>query len=651
MFRNLDLIFAAVPGKSPQNLLHSRLASIRAAFEALVRLSEDNNQPQAFEFLIKVGFTYGWLNISRDAQYLLMFAASMDLIHTLQTLLENGCRPDSRARDKTAIVVALECRNFRCAQLQFRCCDVNREIHPGGMTNFDYFLKHLDVRSQLFETGLELFIQAGADIDANALIFGCPNELGMVKLPQGSAQLDRYWSHLAYPEGFKFSALDYLFYFYRPLFDKLSSKSARLQNGRFSRVGILLASKGGRQSLEHYLDNLEPKIDQKRLKTLSEHLICEEFFLTDPRRRRKAIDMNVVHALVSLGTNVEEVLRCFPHFLQDFIEVVAVDCLEDDVEAIQYLINNGAAVDGEDIGWMALQPATRLLDLARGRVVDTNEVGIAVIPAAVSKNFEAVERLLHTRINLGVDIERGLHSRPLSIIAHVIDSWESYGRDLPTMMEFLVDKGAPLRLSAKQAQLYHLLRFTMDQEDTDNKVVLEIVQYIVEAGYDPRDPSFPSAAILESCHFHEVHGAEIFEYLFRNGAQLRPGSPMTTWIGINGDIGLVREMLEAGVDLNAYNKGTKMTALQMAASHCRADVVELLLKAGADVNARAGGQCGLAVLQASCYCQPKSSEQQKQKLRTIELLFDHGADVTSGSKGGRFSHCEIVDVPPPYGRR
>ncbi|KAL1869151.1 hypothetical protein Daus18300_005688 [Diaporthe australafricana] len=109
-----------------------------------------------------------------------------------------------------------------------------------------------------------------------------------------------------------------------------------------------------------------------------------------------------------------------------------------------------------------------------------------------------------------------------------------------------------------------------------------------------------------------------------------------------GGIELVREMLEAGALVNAYTgrayPGIKMTALQIAAKKCRADVVELLLEAGADINAPGRGLHGRTALQATCeamehfYFEPVRAtpfEGQRQQLRMIALLLDHGADVNA----------------------
>ncbi|KAI3391277.1 hypothetical protein diail_7636 [Diaporthe ilicicola] len=235
---------------------------------------------------------------------------------------------------------------------------------------------------------------------------------------------------------------------------------------------------------------------------------------------------------------------------------------------------------------------------------------------------------------------------PISLIAIVILSWNQQSEDpSPKMLEFLVEKGAPLRFSKTKTHLYHLLEFTLHTTVQNNCIqqqrpgLLGIVRHIVGAGCDLRATSLPSSSLLEKCH----ESTEVFEYLYREGAQLRPGSPLATWISIGGGIGLVQEMLDAGVDLNAYTQSRAsytqsgvyyrecVTALQEAALCCwvPVDIVELLLQKGADVNLPGKGEFGLTALQASCFSVPETPEEKQQQLSKIRLLLDSGADVNS----------------------
>lgn len=202
------------------------------------------------------------------------------------------------------------------------------------------------------------------------------------------------------------------------------------------------------------------------------------------------------------------------------------------------------------------------------------------------------------------------------------------------MLDFLVKKGAPLRLSKRKPHLHQLLQFALDCGPSGEGETLERVQYIVGAGYDLQHSSFPTASFLEACE-----SSRIFEHLYRNGAQLRPGSPLAAWIHIDGGLGLCEKMLKAGADPNAYARYNRIrwaeTPLQAAAWKCSLDVVELLIKAGSDVNAPAKGQDGLTALQASCTHLPDTLEDRDRQLRITHLLLAHGADINAAPGFGK----------------
>lgn len=653
LFCNLDLIFATVPGKHLEGLLHSRLASVRAAFETLIMLSGLYEQPRAFHVLVKVGAAYGWLDVSRNSQQLLILAVSMNQISTLQTLLNSGCRPDSLPcrllsfSPTTAIVKAMGFQNYACAQLLLKHCDTNKAIGSYMLyakRDFEYIVGSRapwdwgdpDASRKLFEYGLGLFFQAGTDPDSHAPVFE-EHSLGHLK---SVVLIRRRWSNQTCPTELKISVLDYLFYFHRSIFHKILSRSAQVQDGRLSRTGILLALDGGNLNLEAYLHNLDGKIDRNLSETLLRQVIAEQFLICDFQANKRSTNMKTVQALTRV-VSIDDVLDDFPHLLEDFTKLVPADCHRHEVEAASYLLKNGAAVNGEVLSWFAQLSDQGLFDIERVNIRHMTDLDTALINAATQNNFEAVQRLLHTGVNLDGDVDQGTHGR-ISIVANIIASWNLSWRlgagQLSDMLDFLVKRGAPLRLSATRAHLYHLLCFAMSvfRNRRPRQDLIAVVHYIVSAGYEPRDQSFPSALLLESCDgLLDAHN--VFEYLLRNGAQLRPGSPMATWIGMCGEIELVREMLEAGVDINAYNHGSdvdngtlrRMTALQMAAMDWRVDVMELLLQAGADVNAPAKHAHGRTALQASCDDQATSSDKQQLKLKTVQLLLDHGADVNA----------------------
>lgn len=626
IFENLDALLEAVPGKYLDALLIKPLASVRAAFETSLDLAGEYKQPDAFRFLVKVGATHRWLAISAKGHMFLFYAASMNLVSTLQMLLNLGCRPDSsitychlNSIHQTAIVKALSCGNSRCAQLLLQSCDVNKQIQFAyPKTNFEHFLRDLGDIGELSGSGLKLFVQAGADLDQPI----CGHMI----------RISPHWP-------WSLSVADYLFYFHRSLLDILSPGSYQVRHGHLSRAGILLSLEAGTQTLEAYFGSLLPQSSQWSLAEFFQGLITEQFLIYDLHHRKRDTDLGIVRVLVSFGARfnagISEVIRRAPEILHSFVKLVGDGCNRSQIEAALYLAENGAAVTGRVLSWMARLPDINHFALTLRSINGQGGLEVAVIDSAARNNFKAVERLIQAGAKLGTDCRRSGSDRRVSITASVLSSYE---QESPTqMLDFLVKKGAPLRLSKRKPHLHHLLQFTLRfYGNARDAAYMERVRYIVGAGYDLQNAPFPTEQLLESCC-----NMQVFEYLYKNGAQLRPGSPLAVWINLGGGIGLCREMLSAGANPSSYARYNSpwmlRTPLQVAARNCRMDVVDLLLETGSDVNAPAKGSSGFTALQASCRFRIETLEDQQRKLRIICTLLSHGADVNAAPArvGGR----------------
>lgn len=416
LLRNLNSVFAAVPAKYLEDLLHSRLDSIRAAFEALLDFSAKYDQRDAFKSLVKIGATYGWLAVAAKGHTFLSYAASTGLIHALQTLLNNGCRPDfwisfsdSNLIRPNAIAKALACGQRKCAELLLERCDVNKKVWTESpMTQVEYFLYELDAIGELSEEGLALFLQAGADLGEPLAWF-----------ETFSSRWD--WS---------FSIVDYLFYFHRPLFHNLPSGSIGVRNGLLSRAGVLQSLESGIQGLKNYLASLTPRVDQQRPAEFFQLLIAEQFAICDLHRRKRNTDLEIVRALLSVGAHfgvsIEQILLHVPYILHLFVGMVGDHLDGSQVEAALYLVENGATVTGRVLSWMARLPDQRPFDLALGRIKSPRGLDIAVAHAATRNNFEAIERLIRAGAQLDTDFrssKRDLQGR-VSIVARVISNHE-----------------------------------------------------------------------------------------------------------------------------------------------------------------------------------------------------------------------------------
>lgn len=652
LFQALDSVFAAVPIEYLENLIRKRLASIRAAFEALLMITGRFKQQRAFQLLLKIGFRYDWIAISVWSQQLLYCAVSMDLDGALQMLLGKHCRTDlgkifydfSNRCYSTAINEALRRGNLRAMHLLLDCGDVgallSTERHPDEkLSNFDCFLFDFDNDDENLQYGLNAFIRAGADVRKPVdppIDFGSPLCL---RLGIWNVDFQRYAGQTpACEEETRLSILDYLFYFHRPVFDAISSKSIRTRPGLSSRACILLSLEDGIQNLQQYLDSLTQRIGQRRLFEFLRLMIAEQFLGCDLNNRKIDTDLKTVHALVSCGVSIAEVSHRFPKLLDDFIKSIRRFSrnLKNDVDAVQYLLENGAHIGGSALSWLAQLPERHLFDLALIHVGSSMELHVALAEVASSNDFQTVERLLDAGVDLGVDTigSSGDHfgrRLMMGIIARFIQSSIQKSVELPEMLEFLIKKGAALRLSERKPQLHHLLQFILARTclPGEEPRMQETVEYVMRAGH--KDTLFWPSSLLEVCQ-----STATFEQLFRRGVQLQPGSPLVQCIEIGGGIGLVREMLTAGASPNAYSRRRpigRVTPLQAAAYYLRVDIVELLLEKGADVNAPPKGDFwpGTA-LQA--VCRPLSdvtetSSAHGEKLEIIQLLLAWGADVNA----------------------
>lgn len=653
LFQALNSVFAAVPIEYLENLIRERLASIRAAFETLLIITGRFKQQRAFQLLLKIGFRYDWIAISVWSQHLLYYAVSMDLDDALQMLLGKHCRPDlgkilydySKWCYSTAINEVLRLGNLRAMHLLLDCGDVGALLSTENndrekLSNFDCFLFDFDNDDENLQYGLNAFIRAGADVNKPIvppleLTFSSGLGIWNVDFQRLEGQVP------ACEEETRLSVLDYLFYFHRPVFGAISSKSSRTQPGPLSRACILLSLEDGTQSLQQYLDGLAQRIGQQRLFEFLRLMIAEQFLGCDLNNCKIDTDLKTVYALVSCGVSIAEVSHRFPNILDEFIESIRrfSSDSKNDMDAVQYLLENGAHIGGSALSWLAQLPERHLFDLALNHVGSSTELNVALAEVASCNDFQTVERLLDAGADLGLDTigppsDGDCRSLMMGIIARFIQSSIQKSAEFPEMLEFLIKKGAALRLSERMPQLHHLLQFILAQGYFPNKEprIQGIVEYVMRAGHT--DTLFWPSSLLELCGSKAT-----FEQLFRRGVQLQPGSPLVRWINIGGGIGLVREMLTAGASPNAYSRhspinGNFHTPLQAAARNLRVDIVELLLKEGADVNAPPKGTfwAGTA-LQAVCRPLPmRDSTETKandEKLKIIQLLLAWGANVNA----------------------
>lgn len=640
-FQTLESVFKETPARHLRDLLQSRLASVRAAFEALLNIAGILKHHFAFKTLVDIGIGNNWLARSAQGHQYLYHAVCMDMNEVVHQLLDSGCRPNKFARADqrtitTAIVAALERRNIQCVELLLKHCDINTPFQYGydNVTSFTFFIhKACYLDEMLFGQGIRSFLDAGADINS----------------PLG---YDWYQNHD--PMRFRcriWSVRDYLFCFHQRLFYEFTPDWSPAKTSNPTRAGVLTSLESGPNTLSAYCTRLAQNVGWPCMFEYLELLVAEELTGIGPciEGPSRVVDLERVRALVNLGVSMDKVLSRVPMLLADYMEGQEQNDLYCDIEVIRYLLDNGALVDG----WVLQQALwcqnTDILALTIQNATNIQQQGAdVVVKAATANDFEAVKMLLDAgvdvntetrsvRIPVGLEVGRRL-KEAVSLIFQVVGSWKLSFEALNNMIDYLVQRGAHFRLSAMKPHLSDLLESVLKHKDARSEGLLkQIVQYIIDMGCDLSDPNVPSARLLEACGFlggrygEELEKMDIFESMFRNGALLRPGAPLAAWIGIGGGAELVNEMLCCGADINTYYHGDYpvRTALQWAAEFCREDLVELLLQKGAEVNAPASGPDGRTALQAICNYESISPAEKEQQIRIINILLSYGANINA----------------------
>lgn len=658
LVESLDAVFAAIPQRHLQALLHSRLASIRAAWEKFLIAAGRFKQPQVFKILVHLGILHNWFAGSRLGHDYLYFAASMNLVDIIQTLLGAGCRPDKRVVEfggsddpssKSAITYALQCGHIRCAELMLKRCDVNAQLKDWPnptLSNWGYFVHSLGYIETTLERGLELFLEAGADVDLSLY------DLWLWRTTPSRRGPGYHYSHLgkfycdwsrehedAGSQGFWPSILDYVFYFHRSTFDRAASRSRAL-DVEVTRAGILLSLETGRQDLGDYLSTRTTQFDSRHLGEFLEIVLAEQLMIVDQHSHKRDTDLPTVRRLMDFGVRIDRALAHPVNPLDVSIGRIQEDGSENEIAVLEFLLSQGVTVKSDNLVSAVQARGIRLLEIMARHTMDLAQEGaMALARAASLNNMEAVDFFL----DRGVDINSQVDD--ISILARAILQWHPTTEDTVQMVRCLVERGAHLGLHTERQDPIELLEYLLSTNsygESHPPNLLATVQYIVDDVVGSRCFSpMPTSRVLESAAHRELlddysDGLAIFEHLFRHGAQLQPGSPLAAWIDAGGRAALVRDMLDAGADVNAYTRyyAGCTTPLQAAAAQWNPDVVLLLIHEGADVNAPAKGFCGKTALQASCRYHLGSGDgpggaSREHQMRTIQLLLDHGADVNA----------------------
>lgn len=638
----LQMTFTFVSRRLLLALLHSRLPSIKSAWEKLLRGAGLLKDKDAFRLLISVGIDNDWLDKHDNGHEYLLSAARMGCSEILRDLIARGFLMHSYpwwCFSNSVIVEALENCNLDCARFLIQHYDVSHEfqnmVGSDKSNHFSRFIMAFDDTRQDHLDCLDLFLDRGSNVN-------------YYLQPQDYVNRNRSERFMGKMTGYRlekdwpFSVLDYVSYFHRQLFPKLFKYSQTPL--RFSRASLLWHLDQGLDALREYLksdpdcaehlggvggnDTNKAKVRERKNHCL-EVLLAEQFLLSINCPEEK-VWWSRVHGLSKLEIDLTWLSKT-KELAADVLYATA--CLatsdarhdkESGLQLLQWLMDQGFQVKEDALLTATFDGRSAILECLASFCDNLQkEGGKALAWAVLNNRFDTTKRLL----DKGVD--------PNSQQNNVFE--QAARASTLTMMKYLVQRGARPRTCEHSDQPFGVL-MDMFLHHTPEHIheLFNKAQYIIEEHITIDEPSCPSALLLEtclSCDYRNIEqGRTMFEFLYRKGARLDPGSPLAVWIATGGGHQLVQEMLDAGADPNAHSFDTNSesrTPLQAAAGIGDYTLVCMLMDHDADVNRPALGDYGMTALQAICAWDPVRREERQKKEKIIALLLDNGAEVNA----------------------
>lgn len=639
-------------------LLRKGVPSVRAAWESLFNFAIIKRRRDTFRILTDVGFHNDWIHTwlhSNDLGDCLLSAIEMDCYDAVAKIVAE-CHSSSSRQWRwdigEGILAACKKGNVECARQLIQHCDVNsNDVNSRGLGStkywslFQFIIAKMESNNDEHALALELFLANGADVDKET-------SREMIMYP---------WSKLVGQDGLlaptEPTILDEVFYLNRSLFDKLRQYS-RVPISGVTRTGLLVALEHGSQTLRDYLSARQSVLissNQQYLQSLLGLLLAEQFTLS------KRVDMRVLRSLCEFGVDFKmpsgrvDVQNFWtlehdhkPSFSDTYsgpsaknldFEWNGIANLNDRIQLLSMLLTKGGII-GELVleGWVAKHRTDGLECLASHLPDFPTKAVRALARAARLNDFQAVEFLLRKGVDPNAFVTAfGLrYSIPaIAILASLyptVDVFPERGCSLE-MIQFLVRHGTRLVVTEEDSMPHAFAKHLIQHSNVSD--LFAKTKYIVSTLMkDNASPRLPSC-LLEMCFAvrkYECRGEELktFEYLFRLGTEVSPGSPLAALVYHNGPDELVRDVLRSGSDLNAYwawNSVQEYTPLQAAAKKGNESLVRLFLQEGANVNSPARSRYGVTALQGICSWHPATEEEHQSKLRICRLLINEGADV------------------------
>lgn len=646
-------------------LLRNHVPSIRAAWESLFQYAMGKHRRDIFRILTDIGIHNHWLkpwlnSLPRRYGHCLVCAIQTDCYDTLTKVMAHCCGSSHSQwwwNCGEGILTACRKGNVECARLLIQQCDINsNDANPESTWSckywsmFEVLIAKMESSNDEHALALDLFLANGADVDKKTR----------------REMITKRWRELVGQNKLfdttQPTILDEVFYLNRPLFDKLRPYS-RVPVSRVTRTGLLVALEDGSQGLRDYLSvrhSVVCSFNSGHVQSLLELLLAEQFTMSN------IVDVRIVRGLYEFGVDfmMPSVRAHIQHSWRTEIDYIAHYDLEKLHKRAKYLdfawhqiadVNDRIrllnmllakeGVIGELVleGWVA-QHGTDGLECLAPHLPDFPTKAVRALARVARLNdFQAVEFLLRKGVDPNAFVtEGGLSYSILAIATPAYSFWASCrlpdGGCSLEMIQFLVRHGARLVVTHKDSTPFdfvaHLLKYGSFSD------LLAKIKYVLgtlmEDKASPRIPSFLLEMCFTSTHergeYCQEEQLQWFEYLFRQGGEVSPGSPLAALVFGGGGEELVRDVLYSGSDWNAYwlqDSICEYTPLQMAARNENETLVRLFLQEGANINSPARGKCGCTALQGICSWRPAIEEEHQRKIRICHLLINQGADVNA----------------------
>ncbi|KAI1092765.1 hypothetical protein F5B19DRAFT_191885 [Rostrohypoxylon terebratum] len=680
----IQLLLKRPPRAIFLELFRGDLPTIRSVWEVLAWRAGFHGYKDAFILLMEVGLWHSdW--IFPRGHFYLASAVSIGVSDAIQSLLKVGVRADGDIQhdffELPAIVEAFATGNIECADLLLRVCDIHRivciesgvhgyfftsewsvlgiflhnlidgpimtcakqdhtyppdilRIDREGSLLIDFNLEN-EARSRIFD----MVLDHGADVDSKYLAGGGYHCAHL--LPRD------FFSHVQFHP----TILEMSYYKDPKLFDRLDSFSSHAI-GRVTRPGICLSAKQGSHALLEYLTS-ESTNTQFDTTSFLELVLVEQFLCN-----RARIDIEVVRGLIESGVDPNLVsLPVHTNYLLYLLieKIQEYENFGEYVVIIKLLLQSGLKIDSRVLEAGVEKTGINILRILSCYDVDIARIGAtALVAAACLDNYEAVSWLIEVGVDVNATIQTNVGSRSNILVLacaprKILDLHreESLEPASCKMLEYLIDRGAVIINNPHGSNVFDCLHRLLSIHEGVSPDRLKLLLRMV---IDHNDLLKPGECLLEAVFdggsemilditADNMTGNRLatFEILLRRGALTKYSRVLGSLILSGGRHELIEEVLNAGVDINAYSSMGKdyddfksyITPIQAAAFRGDKFLVDKLIQKGAGVNHPGMEDSGGTALQFVCRWQPATPQEKKDKLVIVQLLIDNGADVNA----------------------